>query len=176
MADAFAAIASMKNSEVDAVNNMREAGIRANIASGNKQLVFNTSGIEFASREIMPHMPKGATINHLRVAVQLAARLPKPVESSDELRGIRVEIQQMLALCGFGEPAKRRELQSARGRNFFADGISKLLDFRVLIESVEKEEPMENWTDDMLDEFLVSVQPIRDRIQRAEKIRLGLAK
>lgn len=169
-------IRSSNQAKVDIVNLAREAGNYANIASGREQLTFNFAGIDFAKKQIMPHMPPGATINDLRIAVQVAKRIPKPISDISELDGYKQELNQVMVFCGLLEEARQRDLQSASGKNFFVSSLSKLDDFATIILKVEEDTPIENWSNGMLDDFLLTSRPIRDRIQRAEKIRLARAK
>jgi hypothetical protein len=158
---------------VAAVNAAREAGQRFNVASGREQLVFTVEGMSFARTHILPHLPAGCDLRHVRLAVHLAQILPEPLRSREELPQVKHELQQLLAVSGLGEAPHRRELQSAHARNLFSDFVSGAGGMRKLIEQLEKEEPMEEWPQTKLDEFLVSVKPIRERITLAERLMLG---
>lgn len=64
-----------------------------------------------------------------------------------------------------------KRVQIAHTRNFWAQIVSKTCGLRVMMEEVEKNEPMEKWSADRLDIFLITAQPIVARFDRAKRLR-----
>jgi hypothetical protein len=160
--------------EIVCLNRMREAGLKINQASGHEQLIFGSDGTEFCRREILPHLPEGMDMKVVRACVHLATNLKAPVRDREELRAAKRELQLVMESLGLAEAPRRKELQSAHARNLFSDYVSRVASLRVLFEELEVEEPMERWSPDKLDEFLEEAAPVKERITRAEKLRLGL--
>jgi hypothetical protein len=105
--------------------------------------------------------------------VHLANTLPKPISTPEELRAVKKEVQQMLTIFGLAEAPRRKELQSAHARNKYAEVADKAASLRVLLDEIEQEEPMEQWPRPKVEEFLEDMQPVRERIAKAEKLVLG---
>ena len=170
---ATAAATSIGELEIDCVNRLREAGLKINQACGREQLSFNLEGKEFCRREILPLLPAGMDLAAVHTCVHLANHLKQPVATREELRAIKPELQLAFQTLGLVEAPRRKELQTAHGRNLFSDFVSRTLGLRALFEELEKEEPMETWPAPKLDEFLESTLPVKERIERAERLRLG---
>lgn len=174
LAKAMNTMSNIGELEVLAINTLRAAGQDFNTVAGREQLNFDALGMAFARREILPHLPAGVDMKHVRLAVHLASLLPEPIRTTEELRAVKREVQQMLSVFELADAPRRRELQSAHARNLFADFVSRTASLRVLFDDLRKEEPMESWPADKLDEFLENAKPVKETIAQAEKLRLGL--
>lgn len=167
------AAANIGELEVLAINRMREAGLALNAASGHEQLIFSLEGAEFCRKEILPHLPEGMDLRAVRVCVHLAANLKAPIASREELKAAKAHVQLVLDALGLADASRRKELQSAHTINLFCKSTrhcSQLLD---LLDELEKAEPMETWPANKLDEFLDQSAPLKERIAKAEKLRLA---
>ena len=174
IARAFDAVSGIRQLEIDSINALREAGIHFNVASGRNQLTFTGSGFDFVRAEILPHLPATANMNHVRLAVHLAGVLPEPISTQDELRAVKSEVQQMLVLFNLCEAPRRKELQNAHARNYFADFTNTIGTMRMILEKIEDVEPMTEWPREKLEEFredaIVARNIVNERIERAERL------
>ena len=160
--------------EIGTVNDLRECGLALQQMSGTRtQLLFDLAGKEFIRREILPHLPAGVAMEHIQACVEISKRVPAPISTREELKLVRQEIQMAFIALGLEEAPHRKELQNAIARNLFSDFVSSAAGLNVLFEKLEREEPMEGWPDEKLDEFLESAQPVKEKILRAERLRLG---
>jgi len=62
------------------------------------------------------------------------------------------------------------EGQSLIERNLFCTITTAARKFELLLEDLEKERPMDKWDAAALEEFLESAQPVKKRIEQAEKM------
>lgn len=170
---AQAAAGNIVAAELTCLNELRAAGQRFNDAAGREQLLFTAEGREFVRAEILPHMPRGMTVAHIHACVQLAQRLPQPVTSREELAALRTELQLTFQTLGLIQAPRRKEFQTERLRNLFSDFVHRVDKLASIIREVVEEEPMETWPVNKLDEFLDYSRPVKERIEAAEKLRLG---
>lgn len=160
--------------QIFCINQMRAAGLKINQASGHEQLIFNMEGTEFCRREILPYLPEGMDLKMVRACVHVANNLKEPIKTLDELRAAKRELQLVMESVELATAPKRDQIQTAHARNLFAAYVSTTCNFRMLLDKMETEEPMERWSPDKLDEFLENWQPLEERVARAKKLRLGL--
>ncbi len=172
---AKSATGNISELEVLVLNRIREAGIEFNHASGHEQLNFTLEGCEFVRREIVPHLPEGMSIEQVRMAVKIASMLPNPIKDPKELAQLKPVIQLALGAFALKESHKAKELQTAHARNLFSDFVNDTLGLGSLFEKLQKEEPMEGWPADKLDELLEKGKPLVEIVKRAERLRLGLS-
>ena len=166
---------AVRLNEIGALNSLREAGLQFNVASGRAQLIFDLAGIEFARKQILPHMPEGITIEHLRLCVHLAKRLPEPVRTIEEVRGIKREAQTMFTLFGIADAPSREKPQTPHQRNLFASAINRICVLRKDLEALAEEAPVETWADVELDSFIESADPVFRFLQGVRQHRLSLS-
>ena len=161
---------------VSRMNSLREAGQQFNIGSGREQLSFGLDGIEFTRKEILPLMPEGIGINEVHACVLIAAKMPLPAQTVAEVDALEKAFQHEFEMLGLTASHKRKELQSPQARNLFSDFVNITSGLALKLADLEKEEPMEKWPPAKLDEFLQTAQPVKEKISRAESLRLGLVK
>ena len=164
----------MQAREMSCINHLRRAGEFINRAAGREQLLFNLEGFEFAREHLLPLLP-GMTVEQVRACVHIARTVKEDVTTPEQLKSVRHEMQLGFQALGLADPPRRKELQSAQARNLFSDFVSRTAGLGVLFEELEEEEPMEQWPPDKLQEFLDSVVPVREKIERAEKLCAKLA-
>ena len=163
---------AMTTGQIKGINLLREAGEKANQAAGRTQMLFNLEGLEFCRREILPLLKSGITLKEIQLAVHIRSKLEKPIESADELKAFKAICKDSQVLMGFADPGTR-EGQSLIERNLFCTITTAARKFELLLEDLEKEKPMDEWESDTLDEFLETAAPVKEKIERAEKLRLG---
>lgn len=161
--------------EMSIINDLRGAGVQLNIASGREQLLFSLDGLEFTRKELLPYLPKGMGIDEIRACCRIANHIKKPVETADELKEAKAELQLAFQTFGLIDAPKPRDFQNPQSRNLFSDVVAKLAGLDVTMKEIEDEEPMEKWPTDKLDEFLKETKPIAARIAKAEGLLLGHA-
>jgi len=160
--------------EIGTVNDLRECGLALQQMAGTRtQMLFDMAGKEFIRREILPHLPAGVGLEHVQACVHIANNVPKPIQTREELNLARQEMQLAFVALGLIEAPRRKELQNAHARNLFSDFVSRTTGLTVLFDELEREEPMDTWPAEKLDEFLETSQPMKEKITRAEKLRLG---
>lgn len=157
---------------VDRLNQLREAGLQFNIGSGREQLSFNIDGIEFTRKEILPLMPDGIGVEQVHACVLIANKMKQPATSPAEVDVLERQFQAEFEMLGLVPSHKRKELQSSHARNLFSEFVNITSGLAVKLTDLEKEEPMAAWPAFKLDEFLQTAQPIKEKIQLAEKLRL----
>lgn len=170
---AQAAASAIGDLEIKCVNELREAGESINRASGRDQLLFSLEGKEFCRKELLPLLPPGMGMDQVRACCHIASHVKKPIQTREELRALKQEMQMAFKSLGMIESTKRPELQSAVTRNLFSDWVNKSTGLYLVMDELEKEEPMDRWTPEKLDEFLETSLPMKERILRAERLRLG---
>lgn len=158
---------------VTQLNQLRAAGQQFNLGCGREQLSFNLEGLEFARKEILPFMPEGIGVNEIHACVLIAAKMPEPAKTPAEVDSLTRQFQHEFEMLGLAPSHKRKELQNPHARNLFSDFVNRAAGLGVLFEELEKEEAMESWPPDKLDEFLTTTQPVKEKILRAERLRLG---
>jgi len=161
--------------EIMVLNNLRAAGDQLNIACGREQLVFSVEGLEFCRKELMPFLPKEMTIEHIRGCVTIANHLPAAIQTREEMKAVKPELQLAFQMMGLADAPKRRALQSPQARNWFSDIVSKFAAVTVTMKELEAEESMDRWPVEKLDEFLTEAQPVKDKILEAERLRKATA-
>jgi hypothetical protein len=170
---AQSAAGNISELEIVCVNRLREAGVALNQAAGRTQLLFNIHGLEFCRNELLPLLPPGMGLEQVQACVHIANSVPKPIQTREELKLAKQELQLAFQALGLIEAPRRKELQSAHARNLFSDFVSRAVGLNVLFDDLEKEEPMENWPAAKLDEFLETTVPVAAKIEKAKKLRLG---
>jgi len=159
--------------EVVCLNRLREAGIQFNIACGREQLIFTVEGREFCRKELLPHLPPEMDIAAIQACVHIANNVPKPIETREELKAVKAELQLAFQALGLADAPRRKELQTAHARNLFSDFVNKFAAVKLTLDELETEQPMDKWPSAKLDEFIENAQPVKAKIERAEKLRLG---
>lgn len=159
--------------EVVVINRLREAGLELITACGREQLLFSLEGKEFCRRELLPFLPE-MDLAKVQVCVHIANTVKTPLANQEELRAVRPELQLAFQMFGLADAPRRKELQTAHARNLFSDFVSRATSLKLLFDELEQEEPMAQWPPDKLDEFLETAQPVKEKIERAEKLRLGI--
>lgn len=172
--EATKAAADLGSIEIECLNSMRAAGEKILEAAGRSQLLFTLEVKEFCRKEILPLLPPGMELEQVQACVQIASHIPKPIQNRDELRAVKAEVQLAFQALGLIETRRRKELQTPHTRNLFSDFVSMATNLKLLIDELESELPLEQWTTDALDEFLETMLPVKGTILRAEKIRLGI--
>ena len=158
---------------VDRLNKLREAGRQFNIGCGREQLSFGLEGVEFTRKEILPLMPEGIGVNDIHACVLSANKMTEPAKTPEEVDTLEKLFQHEFEMLGLVENRKRKELQSALARNLFSDFVNLFAGAKVKMDELEKEEPMEKWPDEKLDEFIFSSAPVKAKILRAEALMAG---
>lgn len=169
------ATAEIGTLRVDRLNQLREAGLQFNIGSGREQLAFNIEGVEFTRKEILPLMPEGIGVEEVHACVLIANKMKEPARTPAEVDALERQFQAEFEMLGLVASHKRKELQSSHARNLFSEFVNITSGLAVKLTDLEKEEPMDKWPAFKLDEFLQTAQPIKEKITRAEKLRLGIA-
>ena len=139
-----------------------------------QQLLFTDGGVEFCRKEILPHLPVGMDLPVVQACVHIANTITQPIASPAELRSYKPALQLAFQTLGLAEGSRRRELQTAHARNLFSDFVDRVAGLQTVMCNLIKTEQMENWPAAKLDEFLEKALPIKQQIERAEKLRLGL--
>lgn len=155
------------------LNQLRLAGEQFNLGCGREQLQFGLEGVEFTRKEILPFMPPGIGVNEVHACVLIANKMPEPAKTPAQVDLLEKQFQHEFELLGLVTSHKRRELQSPVARNLFSDFVNKFAGIRVTFQELEAEAPMDTWSPEKLDEFLETAEPIKEKIERAEKLRLG---
>jgi len=161
--------ATLQNANIKSINLLREAGEKFNDASGRNQLFFNLEGLEFCRKSLIPLLKTGMTVKEIQMCCHIAARVKKPIETVAELHAIKAELQMSLRVIGLMDQP-HHEGQSLIERNLFCTITTAARKFELLLEDLEKERPMDKWDADALEEFLESAQPVKKRIEQAEKM------
>ncbi len=162
---------SVGSMEMMLVNHLREAGLLLNQASGREQLKFTGEGMEFVRRELLPLLPEGTRMETVKMVVHLAAVLPKPVETLEELRAAKREAQLFFQLHGLEDGPRAREAQIAHAKNFFAEFASGFESLRAKLQNLTEAAPMETWPADQLDQFIDTTAPVKARYDEAVRLR-----
>lgn len=157
--------------KIKAFNELREAGISLNEASGREQLTFNENGREFVRKELLPHLPEGMTVSKVQCCCHIANTVPEPVKTIEELRVEQDKMEPFLTEH-FGESKKKIALTSHKAKNLFSTIVTKTADWAAVFDELAVEEPLEQWSGEKLDEFIEKTKPMDDRYQAAVKIRL----
>lgn len=171
--EASKAAADIGSLEIECINQMRAAGEKILEACGRTQLVFNLDVKEFVRKKLLPHLPPGMELPQVQACVQIAAHVKEPIKTRDELKSVKAEMQLAFQALGLLEPPRRGE-QSRIERNVFCEFVTKARNVEIVIESLEKDLPLEKWDPPALDEFLETLVPIVGLYERAKKIRLGI--
>lgn len=161
--------------EIVVVNGLREAGLELITACGRDQLLFSLEGREFCRKELMPYLPPGMDLPKIQACVHIANTVKEPIATVEELRTVKTELQMAFQMFGLSEAPRRKELQTAHARNLFSDWVSRITSTALVGNEMEQSEPMESWPGSKLDEYLEAAQPVKQQIERAEKIRLGIS-
>ena len=160
---------TLQGANIKSMNLLREAGEKFNDASGRGQFLFNLEGLEFCRKAIVPLLKTGMTVKQIQACCHIAARVKKPIETVAELHTVKAELQMSMRLIGLIEQP-HHEGQSLINRNLFCTITTAARKFELLLEDLEKDKPMEKWDGDTLEEFLESAQPVKKRIEQAEKM------
>lgn len=156
------------------LNNLREAGQKLNLASGREQLLFTIEGKEFVRKELLPNLPADMGLAQVQACVHIAQHIRERVETREQLRAAKREFQLALHALGIGQKPQR-ELQTAHTRNLFQIFVNRLMDVSALCEDLSREEPLEDWPREKVEDFLESARRLRDQIAKAERVLLGRA-
>lgn len=152
------------------LNQLREAGLQFNIGCGREQLQFTIEGIEFARREILPLMPKGIDIDQIHGCVLIANKMPEPARTAEEAAALEKMFQSEFEMLGLVASHRRKELQSSHARNLFSEFVNRTAGLNVLVSDLEKDEPMDRWPAQKVEEFLQTAQPFKEKILKAESL------
>jgi len=156
------------------LNNLREAGQKLNLASGREQLLFTLEGKDFVRKELIPYLPDDMGLNQVQACVHIAQHIRERVETREQVRAAKREFQLALIALGIGEKPQR-QFQTAHTRNLFQVFVNRLMDVGAMCDDLSKEEPLESWPREKVEDFLESARRLRDQISRAEKVLLGRA-
>lgn len=152
------------------VNQVREAGIRLNEASGHEQLLFTADGMDFCRRELIPHLPKGMDLKAIQCCVKLALALPKKIERPEELEEYRAEVQTVMVALQLEDAPRRLGTMNPVTKNIASEwvrfGARAVCVFKSLQETIHFEE----LTSDEINELIESWRPIKAEIERLEKL------
>ena len=160
--------------EIGTVNDLRECGLALQQMAGTRtQMLFDIAGKEFIHKEILPHLPEGVGMEHIQACIHIAKTVKEPIRTREELNLARQEMQLAFVALGLLEAPRRKELQNAHARNLFSDFVSRTTGLNVLFDELEREEPMDTWPAEKLDEFLETTVPVAAKIEKAKRLRLG---
>ena len=169
------ATSDIEQAKIIRINELREAGIDLNTACGREQLLFTADGFIFTREKILPHLPPDMTVEAVRACVHIANKMPAPITTVAEVNLLEKQLQVEFALLGLAESHKRKELQSPHVRDLFSNFVSRAARLEVLIDELEKDPDigaMDKWNPELLDEFIETMKPAKEKIERAEKLRL----
>jgi hypothetical protein len=161
----------IEREKIRAFNELREAGIKLNEASGREQLTFNLNGKDFVRKELLTHLPDGMTLSQVQCCCHIANTVQEPVKTIEELR-VEEEKMQPFFEEHFGESKKKIVLTSHAAKNLFSTIVTKTQDWSNIFDELVEEEPIEKWSGEQLDEFIEKTRPIVERRDQAIKIRL----
>ena len=170
---AEAAASNIGELEIVCLNELRSVGEKINQAAGRDQLLFNIKGAEFCRKEILPLLPEGMLLQQVQACVHIANTIKTPIETRAELEAVRPELQLAFQALGLASAPRRKELQSPVAQNLFSDFVNRTASLGMLFEELETEEPMDHWPPEKLDEFLETAEPVKEKIERAESLRMG---
>ena len=153
--------------KVGILNKLRLAGNDFNEASGRGQLTFTDNGNQFCRLEIVP-LTNGMTLQQIKLCCHLANTIKEPIRTREELALYEAELEPFFNAT-FGLSKKPRELHAAEVRNWFSTLVSKAADFRSLFAEIRKQQPMETWGKDKLEEFIETTKPVEDERNAAKK-------
>jgi hypothetical protein len=164
---------NMDTCRIVRLNELRAAGACINVACGREQLLFTTDGNIFCREQLLPFLPPDMSLAAVQGCVHIANKMPAPAQTVAEVTALERQFQDEFVLLGLLPSHKRKELQTAHARNLFSDFVNKFAAVKLTLDELELEEPMAGWSADKLDEFLENAQPVKEKIQRAENIRLN---
>jgi len=146
--------------QIKALNLLRDAGIKAQQASGHEQVGFEFwHGIEKV-------LPQGLHFKALKFCVHLARNFDKPIKTLDDARSAS---QMMFEAFGEATAPKRLEAQSSHEKNPWNDFVSTASAFTALFSDLQVE-AMDTWGRDRLTTFIRETEPIATAHSRAKVI------
>lgn len=152
------------------VNEMREAGLAINNASGREQLVFDMRGTEFVRNELLPRIKSRVSMKHLKACVHVANSVTGPIKTEADLKAARAAIQPFLFEIGVSVCEKPRADRIPQTHDPYATFVRHTAQLSVILKEVEDECPMGNWDKEQIGEFLDYMRPVKEKIELAEKL------
>ena len=166
----------ISDEEIGTVNDLRECGLAIQQMSGTRtQMLFDLAGKEFFRKEIQPLLAPGVGLEHVQACIHIAKTIKEPIRTREQLQLAKQEMQLAFQALGLIDAPRRKELQNAHARNLFSDFVSRAAGLKVLFDDLNREEPMETWPPEKLDEFLETTVPVEATINQAKRLRLGKA-
>lgn len=166
---AQSAAADIDQLHIVCLEQLRLTGVAICTAMGNEQMVFNLEGTEVVRRELLPLLD-GMEMKQVKACVHIAQHLKGEVKTKEDLRVAKQELQLAFQALGLEEEPRRRELQQSHQRNWFAELVTRACGLRVLLEDIEKEEPMDHWGRERLEDFVFNNGPIALKVERAKAL------
>jgi hypothetical protein len=130
---------------------LRCAGIKLQEAANRENLTFETF------KRWQKSLPKDLTYTAAQFCVKIGKEFQKPFESLNDIMHAR---RLLFEKIGAAEPPRRLAEQTAHEANPWSELVSKFTGATVFFSELEKDEPMDKWSADKLQNFVTLTKPI----------------